>query len=257
MAKRRHVKRLIAKYEPGEGKALVLEKPSELSHLLFVASRGIHGVRNISIIWMLFGSGLRIGEVAKLKVSDIYYPDGELKNSFVIPGTYTKTSKPRLAYIKVKQQRASLDKWKGQRLAERALLSDDGTYGGLRGDSHVFLSKKGTWRKFAFNVKKYTTEAGEKETLVCSSLENLVRDITKKAGFQGASSHSGRRSLATLMDRKNYDLELIQKILGHEDKEMSLEYIDPDMERIDAAFKALWQGVKQPTFNDGILNDEA
>ncbi|MEW8440955.1 MAG: tyrosine-type recombinase/integrase [Candidatus Thiodiazotropha taylori] len=38
--------------------------------------------------------------------------------------------------------------------------------------------------------------------------------------------HSGRRSLATLMDRENYDLELIQKILGHEDKELTLEYID-------------------------------
>jgi len=248
MAKRRPVKRLISKYIPGKGKAQVLNKPSELSHLLFVASRGIHGVRNVAIIWMLFGSGHRISEVAQLKISDIYYPDGELKTCFVIPGTYTKTGKPRLAYIKVKQQRESLDKWKRQRIAEKALLSDDGSYGGLRADSPVFLSKKGTWRKFALNVKKYETEDGEKETLVCSSLENLVRDIAKSAGFQGASSHSGRRSIASLMDHKGYDLELIQKILGHEDQEMSIEYIEPDMERIDKAFKTIWARVKQPDF---------
>lgn len=253
MAKKRPVKRLIDKYEPGEGKAQALLKPSELSHLLFVASRGIHGVRNISILWMLFGTGMRINEVAQLKVSDIYDPDGNLKSCFVIPGTYTKTGKPRLAYVKVRQQRESLGKWKDQRINEKAMLSDDGLFGGLRGDSPVFLSKKGKWRKFAFNVKKYMTEDGMKETLVCSSLENLVREISKNAGFQGASSHSGRRSIASLMDHKGYDLGLIQKILGHQDQEMSLEYIDPDMKRIDIAFKALWKGVKQPTFNEGKM----
>ncbi len=52
------------------------------------------------------------------------------------------------------------------------------------------------------------------------------------------------------MDRNNYDLGLIQKILGHEDEEMSLEYIDPDMSRIDEAFKRLWKGVKSPRFDD-------
>ena len=58
--------------------------------------------------------------------------------------------------------------------------------------------------------------------------------------------HSGRRSLATLMDKHNYDLGLIQKILGHESEEMTLEYIDPDMDRITAAFKELWKTVKIP-----------
>ncbi len=94
MAKRRPVKRFLDKYEPGEGKATVVGAPKDLSHILFVASKGGLGRRNVAIMWMLFGSGLRITEVGQLKVSDIYYPDGELKRSFVIPGTYTKTNKP-------------------------------------------------------------------------------------------------------------------------------------------------------------------
>ncbi len=257
MVKRRPVKRLLDKYEPGEGKAQVVDSPSQLSHILFVASRGNLGRRNVAIMWMLFGTGMRINEVAQLKVSDVFYPDGKLKTSFVIPGTYTKTGKPRPAYIKVKQQREALSLWRNHRLAEAAILSKDGSYGGLRGDSPLFLSKKGTWRKFAFNVKKYNTNDGVKETMVCASLENSVREIIKRAGIQGGSSHSGRRSIATLMDRKNYDLKLIQKILGHEDEEMSLEYIDPDMDRIDAAFKSLWKGVKLPSFNDDISINEA
>ncbi len=204
-------------------------------------------------MWMLFGSGLRITEVGQLKVSDIYYPDGELKRSFVIPGTYTKTNKPRSVYLIVPQQREAMDAWRKQRVEEKAMLYDDEGFGGLRGDSPLFLSKKGAWRKFAFNVKKYKTKGGIKETLVCASLENTVREIIKSAGIQGGSSHSGRRSLATLMDHKGYDLDLIQKILGHEDEEMSLEYIDPNMDRIDSAMKTLWSGVKLPSFKDGFM----
>ncbi|MCF6256389.1 MAG: site-specific integrase [Gammaproteobacteria bacterium] len=252
MANRRPIKRLLGEYEPGSGKAQIVNTPSQLSHILFVASRGELGRRNVSILWMLFGTGLRINEVAQLKVSDAYYPSGELKTAFIIPGTYTKMGKPRPAYIKVKQQREALGLWQQQRVAEGAMLSEDGLYGGLLdGGSPLFLSKKGVWRKFAFNTKKYKTIGGIKETMVCASLENTVRDIIKSAGVQGGSSHSGRRSIATKMDRKGYDLKLIQKILGHEDEEMTLEYVDPDMDRIDAAYKNLWKGVNLPNFNNG------
>jgi len=132
-------------------------------------------------MWMLFGSALRINEVAKLKISDIFHPNGELKTTFKIPGKYTKTEKARIVYIRVPQQR----------LNENAMLSKDNLYGGLNGNSPVFLSKKGMWRNFAFNTKKYKTKNGIKETLVCSSLENLIRDLIKSAGVQGGSSHLG------------------------------------------------------------------
>lgn len=246
VARRRPVRRLLDKYEPGEGKATVVSSPKDLSHILFVASKGELGQRNVAIIWMLFGSGLRITEVGQLKVSDVYYPDGKLKTSFVIPGTYTKTGKTRTAYIIVPQQREAIEAWRQHRISDNAMISDDASFGGLSGHSPLFLSKKGAWRKFAFNTKRYQTNNGIKETLVCASLENTVREIIKSSGIQGGSSHSGRRSLATLMDSNGYDLELIQKILVHEDEEMSLEYIDPNLARIDVAMKKLWRGVKMP-----------
>ncbi len=253
MGKHRPVKRLLNEYEVGEGKAEVVDRPSVLSHILFVASRGKLGRRNVAILWMLFGSGMRINEVAQLKVSDVYYPDGEMKATFIIPGTYTKTKKPRPAYVIVRQQREALEGWRQQRINEDAMLSKDGGYGRLSGDSPLFLSKKSGWRKFAFNVKKYKVKDGMRETFVCSSLENAIRNIIKSAGVQGGSSHSGRRSLATLMDRADYDLELIQRILGHDDPEMTLTYIDPWYKRIENAYKNLFKGVKMPDFNDDIV----
>lgn len=253
MAGTRPVKRLLNIYEAGEGKAEVIEKPSTLSHVLFVASKGNLGRRNVAIMLMLFGSGLRINEVAQLKVSDVYYPDGTLKRNFVIPSNYTKTNKARPVYIIAQIQRNALIGWQKQRLQENAMLSSDGSFGGLLGESPLFLSKKCGWRKFSFNPKKYQTKDGIKTTMVCASLENTVRELIKSAGIQGGSSHSGRRSLATKMDRMDFDLELIQRILGHSDSEITLTYIDPWMKRIEYAYKNLWKGVNLPDFNDDIV----
>ena len=103
MANKRPVKRLLNKTPTGSGKAQVIDKPSQLEHLMWVASGGNLGRRNVAIMWMLFGSGMRINEVAKLKVSDVYYRgDRSLKKTFTIPASNTKTNKARIAFIMAK-----------------------------------------------------------------------------------------------------------------------------------------------------------
>ena len=54
MASLRPVKRLVADRKRGEGKAEVPTK-KRFKHILWMASRGDLGKRNIAIIWMLFG----------------------------------------------------------------------------------------------------------------------------------------------------------------------------------------------------------
>lgn len=242
----RPTRRLLDTAEHGRGKAQVVDRPGQLAHILWSASRGDLGRRNVAVIWMLFGSGMRVNEVAHLKVSDVFYRDGGLKEVFIIRGPTTKTDKHRPGFILVRQHRDALMAWREQRVDEGAFTSKDGLYGGLDGSSYLFLGKRGkTWRRLAFNDKKYKiASGGTAATKVCGSLENLVRELLKGAGLNYGSSHSGRRTLATWLDRKGYDLELIQLILGHENPDMTLEYIDPDLPRIKAAFQSIWSGVK-------------
>jgi hypothetical protein len=98
------------------------------------------------------------------------------------------------------------------------------------------------WPFAAITIKTIPIEVVT--TKVCGSPENLVRELLKGAGLNYGSSHSGRRTLVTWLDRKGYDLELIQLILGHRNPDMTLEYIDPDLPRIKAAFKSIWSGGK-------------
>lgn len=82
MPKLRPTRRLLADPEHGRGKAQIVDRPGQLSHILWAASRGELGRRNVAVIWMLFGSGMRVNEVAHLLVSDVFYSDGQLKEVF-------------------------------------------------------------------------------------------------------------------------------------------------------------------------------
>lgn len=248
MPKLRPTRRLLSEPEHGRGKAQVVDRPGQLAHILWAASRGDLGRRNVAVIWMLFGSGLRVNEVAHLKVSDVFYSNGQLKEVFSVRGATTKTDTHRPGFILAMQHREALIAWRDQRVADDAFISQDGSYGGLDPNSELILGRRGKrWQRLAFNDKAYKTKAGEiVTTKVCGSLENLVRELLKGAGLNYGSSHSGRRTLATWLDRKGYDLELIQLILGHRNPDMTLEYIDPDLPRIKAAFQSIWSGLKAP-----------
>ena len=188
--KRRPIKRIDHDYKVGSGQAQTLDTPSQLTNLLLRAYRNEMGKRDVAIIWMLFGSGMRVNEVAQLKVKDVIYKNGELKKTFSLPAKYTKTNNSRAVYIVVRQQREALEVWIRQRLDEAGMLSSDGSYGGLRGDSPLFLVKKGGWHTLSFNFKRYKTKEGVKESLICSSLENLMRDVIKSSGIHAGSSRS-------------------------------------------------------------------
>lgn len=189
-------KRLEVKTK-GAGK---LRNKAQLKHILANANRGDYAERNLALIWFLFGSLTRITETCYLRVSDVFTKSGELKMIFRMKAEYTKTGKSRDYALVLKQQRKSLYAWRDRRIQDKAMLSDDPSYGGLRGDSNLFLSRSGKkWVSLSFNPKKYNTLDGIKETMVCSSIENYVRNLFKSCGAKNLSSHSGRKSTASLL----------------------------------------------------------
>jgi len=133
-------------------------------------------------------------------------------------------------------------------------ISDIYTQGGKLKTCFIIpgtYTKTNKLRPIYIVVKQQRGEGG-KQTMVCSSLENTIRELIKSAGIQAGSSHSGRRSLANLMDRENFDLLLVQRVLRHSDPEMTLSYIDPWQKRIEKAFDYILKGVKQADYPDGI-----
>ena len=244
MGRYRPVNRLIREKKKGEGKAEVSTK-KRFKQILWMASRGSLGKRNVAIIWMLFGSGMRINEVAKLKVRDLLRDTNELRTTFIIPAAYTKTDKARAAYILAKPHIKAIEDWVNAMFCERVCLTEQPEFRGLNPDWPLFaVTKKGkSWRKMAFRDKKYKDADGNvRTTKVWSSMQTLVSEIFKNSGLP-SGTHAGRRTLATWLDQKGVELDTIQRILGHSDPDITLEYIDPNFERINDAFQQSFKNI--------------
>ncbi|WP_395339300.1 tyrosine-type recombinase/integrase [Ningiella sp. W23] len=244
MGKYRPVTRLIREKKKGEGKAEVPSK-KRFKQILWMASGGNLGKRNVAIIWMLFGSGMRINEVAKLKIKDLLRDTNELRTTFIIPAAYTKTDKSRAAYILAKPHIRAVEEWISEMVYQRVCVIENDEFRGLNPDWPLFaVTKKGnSWRTMAFRDKKYTdVEGNVLTTRVCSSLQTLVSEIFRNSGLL-CGTHAGRRALATWLDQKGVELDTIQRILGHNDPEMTLEYIDPNFERISEAFNKSFRNI--------------
>ena len=55
-----------------------------------------------------------------------------------------------------------------------------------------------------------------------------------------------------MMNRKGFDLDLIRRILGHEDDEMTLEYIEPWQQLIHSAYDDICRDIEVPEYENNI-----
>ncbi|WP_338137161.1 site-specific integrase [Vibrio furnissii] len=91
-------------------------------------------------------------------------------------------------------------------------------------------------RSYSMKRKTRINQRGDRvDYTACDVLELMIRNIYQRTGFKGCSSHSGRRSAATIMNRQGIALGVIQRMLGHSDPSMSLEYIDVLPEQLTKA----------------------
>ena len=235
--KKRFVNRLV---DPTTNKAAVL-KPHQFKDLLLISSVGRNGKRNVSIIWHSFGSALRITEIAHLKVKNVIEKDGSIVKVGLLPGKYTKTGKARKLIQIEKKQREAIKKYALERLDKKQRITDKEEYLGLDPNSQFYLSRRESG--FSLTLKTYECSNGEiKEYWGCSSLQQLVSKLIKRVGVIGGSTHSGRRTLATRLNaRKDITDDVIQDILGHENINMTMDYIESDLKKIEIAFSEIYR----------------
>lgn len=74
-----------------------------------------------------------------------------------------------------------------------------------------------------------------------------------KAGIEGASTHSCRRTALTLMSNAGIPLRVIQQISGHRNLEQLQEYLDVEPDQVRGAIAAL--SMLTPVVKDGSKND--
>ncbi len=174
--------------------AKVLSK-DETKRLLSIAKDGKYGVRDVCLIHMSFYLGLRVKELASLKLGDVVNDDGSIVDSFYLTDSQSKGNGGGTIYLTHKGVRKSLTEYLDWRNS-KCITS-----------SHLFWSQKGG-------------------CFIPNTLQMLFSRLYKKAGFKGCSSHSGRRTFATSLIRKGYDIKSVSVLLRHSSITTTSRYID-------------------------------
>ena len=156
------------------------------------------GMRNLAIFELLLSSGIRIGELCSLKITDIDFNECKM----TVTG---KGNKQRIAYF-----------------SERAKLAIQ-NYLPLRKNESPYL------------FTQYISYKSKKK-LTTIPIEVLIRTAGEKCNIE-AHPHKFRRTFCTQMIKKGMPIDQVQSLMGHESIETTLRYIDLDDETVAMTHK--------------------
>lgn len=161
--------------------------------LAHVATRK-HSARNRAILLLTHLAGLRIGEVAGLRWSDVTTSDGQVKDEIRLLAKMTKGNHARTVYVSTRLKQEL------QAYADQAKCVD---------------------RSYPFFATQKSIKAGFSP----NSLTQTVTKLYKDAGFEGITSHSGRKSFLTNLANKGTAIHLLKTLAGHKSIQTTALYL--------------------------------
>jgi integrase/recombinase XerD len=174
--------------------------PNEIDQILrYIATKKM-GYRDRVMFLITVWSGMRIKEVASLRIRDVMNEDGSIKGEIRLTPDMTKGPHARVVFVPEK-----LKTELRQYLAQRSTTFTE---------LPLFYSHTG--RAFSANT-------------LCHHFYFLYR----AAGISGASSHSGRRTFITSLASKGIGVRVLASLAGHRSIAVTQRYIDvnDDMKR--------------------------
>ena len=176
----------------------------ELRRVLDYTATRKHSVRNRALLMTTHLRGMRVGEVASLRNSDVLDAEGNIRNEIRLSAEQTKGNEARVVFVSDKL-RKELEQY--TRSMNKANINPVLKF---------FYSQKRTSDGFTANT-----------------LTQFFHYLYKRAGIDGASSHSGRRTFITNLATKGVGVRVLMSLAGHKNISTTQAYIDvnDDMKR--------------------------
>ncbi len=160
----------------------------------YVATRK-HSARNRAVIMTTFLSGMRVGEVASLKYSDVVDSRGAIKAEIQLTAAQTKGNQARIVFV-----------------SER-----------LRKELELYCR---SYIPTNLNQKLFYSQKARSNGFSANTLTQFFHYLYKRVGIDGASSHSGRRTFITNLASKGIGVRVLMSLAGHRSITTTQAYID-------------------------------
>ena len=176
----------------------------ELKRALSILRDRRHADRDRLALLLTHWAGMRVCEVAALTRDKVLGPAGEVLEEWRLTSDQTKGGKGRTVYANQKLRREV-----------SAFIKNHPT---PSADWPVLVSQKGNRQRRGFSA---------------NTLCQLINNIYRAAGIQGASSHSGRRKFITTLADHSVGIKTIMELAGHRQLGTVQRYIEvtPDQKR--------------------------
>lgn len=167
----------------------------EIRKVLDYISTRKHAIRNRALLMATFLSGMRVGELSSLRFSDVVDSEGAIRSEIRLTPAMTKGQYARVVFIN-ERLRKELEKY-------------------IR-----FYNPVDKTMKFFYSQRK------ESDGFNANTLTQHFHYLYKRAGLDGASSHSGRRSFITNLASKGVSVRVLMNLAGHRSISTTQAYID-------------------------------
>ena len=174
--------------------------PQEIKQVLGIISLDKHAKRNRAMFLLTCWGGLRVGEVAALRYGDVMNENHQVRQEIRLLAMQTKGGVERTVYVNERLQKEL------QAYAKE-------------------LTRVNLTDPFFYTQKR--------KGFTANTLAQHFFWLYKRAGLNGASSHSGRRTFITTLAAKGVSVRVLAALAGHAAISTTQKYIDvnDDMKR--------------------------
>jgi integrase/recombinase XerD len=176
----------------------------EIRKVLNYCNTQTHSNRNKAMLLCTHMAGMRVGEVAALRICDVLAMDGTVKEEIALSASQTKGDKARTVLVP-KKLRDELQSYLQQRFGLANLLA---------------VTQTDTQRAL------FPTQKNPKRGFTANTLCQLFHKLYKDAHMSGAKSHSGRRTFITKLADKGVGVRVLMALAGHKSIATTQRYIE-------------------------------
>jgi len=175
---------------------------TEIRRVLDYISTRKHSLRNRAMLMTTYLSGMRVGEVSSLRYGDVVDIDGNIRNEIRLRAEQTKGNEARIVFIN-----------------ER-----------LRKELEQYIN---VYKPSNLNHKFFYSQKRNSDGMNANTATQFFHFLYKRAGIEGGSSHSGRRTFITNLASKGVGVRVLMSLAGHKNIATTQAYIDvnDDMKR--------------------------
>jgi len=176
--------------------------PQELRRVLDHVATRRHSARNRAMLLLTHYAGMRVGEVAALRINDVLNSDSTIKGEVRLMAEQTKGKHPRTVYLNERMQKELSNYIRCIRVKDQS--------------KPLFYTQK----QSGFSA---------------NSLTQYFFYLYRACGLDGASSHSGRRSFLTGLANKGTAIHILKSLAGHRNISTTASYLYSNPSQLRAA----------------------